>query len=133
LTDVRLAEGEIAEPLKHATLNGQIGGSALLVYEGDFDTSLDAAAGERNLSEYDASVGQMSAALEHGKRAVELAPSSALAHANLCTLLAPIQVDSALRECYVARSLLLQDPLRDEQGRKYYLDSLEKTLRMLRR
>ena len=86
LTDVRLAEGELAAAFKNATPKDHIGGSALLVYEGDFDTSLDAATGERNLAMHASSDGQLSAALEHAKRAVELAPASALAHGNLCCL-----------------------------------------------
>ena len=125
LTDVRLAEGEIAAAFTKATPKDHIGGSALLVYEGDFDTSLDAATGERNLATYAFSVGQFSAALEHGKKAVDLAPASALAHANLCRLLVPTQIDSALKECYMARNLLRNDPLRHEQIRTRYLDSLE--------
>jgi hypothetical protein len=132
LTDVRLAEEELAAAFKNATPKDHIGGSALLVYEGEFDTSLDAATGERNLALQASSFGQLSTALEHGNRAVELAPASALAHVNLCILLAPTRVDSALKECYTARNLLLHDPLRDEQGRKYYLGSLENTLTVLR-
>jgi hypothetical protein len=132
LTDVRLAEGEIAAAFKNATPKDHIGGSALLVYEGDFDTSLDAATGERNLAMHATASGQPSAALEHGKKAVELAPASALAHGNLCVLLAPTQMDSALKECYIAQNLLLHDPLRDEPVRRYYLDSLESTLTALR-
>ena len=80
LTDVRLEEGELAAAFKNATPKDHIGGSALLVYEGDFDTSLDAATGERNLATYAFSAGQVSAALEHAKRAVELAPASQPAH-----------------------------------------------------
>jgi hypothetical protein len=132
LTDVRLGEQELVEPFKNAAPKDRIGGSALLVYEGDFDTSLDAAVGERNLATYALSEGQPVAALEHGRRAVDLAPGSALAHANLCMLLAPTRVDSALQECYTARSLLLRDPLGQEAIRKYYLDSLDITLGLLR-
>ncbi len=132
LTDVRLAEGELAAAFKNATPKDHIGGSALLVYEGDFDTSLDAATGERNLAMHASSDGQLSAALEHAKRAVELAPASALAHGNLCVLLAPTRLDLALKECYTAQDLLLHDPLRDEPVRRYYLDSLALTLTALR-
>jgi hypothetical protein len=132
LTDVRLGEQELVEPFKNAAPKDRIGGSALLVYEGDFDTSLDAAVGERNLATCALSEGQPVAALEHGRRAVDLAPGSALAHANLCMLLAPTRVDSALQECYTARSLLLRDPLGQEAIRKYYLDSLDITLGLLR-
>jgi 4-amino-4-deoxy-L-arabinose transferase-like glycosyltransferase len=132
LTDVRLMEGELSAPFKNATPKDHIGGSALLVYEGEFDTSLNAAVGERNLATYALSIGQLPAALEHGKKAVDLAPQSALAHANLCILLAPTKVDAALKECSTARNLLLQDPLRQEQIRAYYLEGLENSLTVLR-
>ena len=122
LTDVRLAEWELAAAFKNATPKDHIGGSALLVYEGDFDTSLDAATGERNLATYAFSMGQISVALEHSKKAVDLAPASVLAHANLCRLSASTQMDSALQECYVARNLLLRDPLQHEPTRKHYMD-----------
>lgn len=132
LTDVRLTERELAAAFKNATPKDQIGGSALLVYEGDFDTSLNAATGERNLATQAASAGQLSAALEHGERAVELAPASAIAHAELCALLPPARVDLALKECYTARNLLLDDPLRDEGGRRYYLRLVDHALTVLR-
>ena len=126
LTDVRMTEGELAVAFKNATPKDHIGGSALLVYEGDFDTSLNAAVVERRESEDALSVGRLNAAMEHGERAVELAPTSALAHINLCKLLEPAQVDLAREECFTARNLLRHDPLRDELYRKYYLDSLER-------
>jgi dolichyl-phosphate-mannose-protein mannosyltransferase len=125
ITDVRPAEGELAAAFKNVTPKDHIGGSALLVYDGDFDTRLDAATGERNLATYAFSMGQLSSALEHGKKAVDMAPESALAHATLCRLLAPTQMNSALKECYIARNLLRNDPLRQEQIRTRYLDSLE--------
>jgi hypothetical protein len=95
VTDVRLAEGELAAAYKNATPQDHIGGSALLVYEGDFDTRLDAAAGESGLAMHEFSAGQLSAALQHEKNAVDLAPESALTHDNLCILLAATRVDLA--------------------------------------
>lgn len=126
LTDVRLPEAETAAAFKDSTAKDKIGGSALLVYEGDFDTSLDTAAGETYSAAYNTSIGQPSIALEHAKKAVAVAPTSAIAHANLCFLLAPTQRDSALKECSLARSLLRQDPLRGERGRRDYLEAVEK-------
>ena len=126
LTDVRLPEQELASPFKSLTPKDKIGGSALLVYEGDFDTSLAAAKSERDLMVRAASAGQPAAALLHGKRAVELAPGSALAHSYFCALLAQTgQINSALTECYTAQNLMLQDPLREEPGRKESLNQLE--------
>jgi len=126
LTDVRLPEAETAAAFKDSTPKDKIGGSSLLVYEGDFDTSLDTAAGETYLAAYNASIAQPSIALEHAKKAVAVAPTSAIAHANLCFLLAPTERDSALKECSLARNLLRQDPLRGERGRRDYLEAVEK-------
>jgi len=133
LTDVRIADAEIAAAFKNATPKDHIAGSALLVYEGDFDTRLDAAAGESGLAMHALSTGDSSTALEHGNKAVQLAPASPLVHANLCNLLASTQVDAALKECYIAQNLLLADPLRDEQSRKERLELLESSIAALRR
>jgi len=132
VTDVRIADAEIATAFHHATPKDRIGGSALLVYEGDFDTSLDAAAGEGGLAMRAFSTADSSAALEHGNKAVHLAPESPLVHANLCNLLAPTQVEAALKECYVARNLLLNDPLRHEQSRKERLELVQSAIVALR-
>jgi hypothetical protein len=126
LTDVRQLEGELAAPFKNATPKDKIGGSALLVYEGDVDTRLDAAKGERELMVRASTAGQLDIALEHGKHAVELAPQSAQSHSFLCALLSQTgQLDSALTECYTARTLLLNDPLREEPLRKKLLNQLD--------
>jgi len=126
LTDVRLIESGFAAPFKDITPKDKIGGSSLLVYEGDFDTRLAAANGEGDQMVKAFSAGQPYVALMHGQRAVDLAPDSVLAHANLCSLMAEMrQVDSALSQCSTARSLLLQDPLREEPIRKNYMDSIE--------
>jgi 4-amino-4-deoxy-L-arabinose transferase-like glycosyltransferase len=132
LTDVRLAEGSIAAPFRNATPTGHIGGSALLVYEGEFDTTVDAAAGESGVANREFSAGHASIAIEHAQRAVELAPASPLTHGSLCFLLAPTRVDSALKECSAAQSLLLQDPLLSERTRKQYLEILQSSIAALR-
>jgi len=126
LTDVRLPEGELAAPFKNLTPKDKIGGSALLVYEGDFDTSLAAAKSERDLMVRAASAGQPGVALMHAKKAVELAPNSPLSHTYYSALLAQIgQLEAARAEAGAAKKLLLQDPLKDEPGRKKSLDQLE--------
>jgi 4-amino-4-deoxy-L-arabinose transferase-like glycosyltransferase len=133
LTDLRLADGEVAAPFKNLAPKAEIGGGALLVYEGDFDTRPDAAVSELQQTVLTFSAGQTSVALQHGKRAVELAPESAYAHSFICALLAGIgQLDAALNECSMAQNLLLHDPLREEPLRKKYLDSVEATLTLLR-
>ena len=131
LTDVRLEQGELAVPFKDLVPKNKIGGSALLVYEGDFDTSFATAYGELALMAL--STGQPSIALLHGKRAVELAPNSAYVHGDLCGSLAEIgQADSALRECLTAQSLFLNDPLREEPLRKKSLDLIEANVALLK-
>jgi len=133
LTDVRPAEREVSAAFENATPVDHIGGSALLVYKGDFDTSLDSAVGERNLATYSFGVGHFAEALQHGRRAVDLGPASAITHADLCFFLAHSQLDEALTECYAARNLMLHDPLREEQIRKQYLQSLDLSIAALRK
>ena len=125
LTSVRPSEQQMAAAFRHATPTAYLGGSALLVYEGDFDTSLSAAIGERNLASAAFSSGQIEMAFEHGKTATELAPNSLIAHGDLCLLLAETRTDLALPECYRARSLALQDPLKEEAIRKKYWSAIQ--------
>jgi len=125
LSSIRPAEQQMASAFRGATPKAYIGGSALLVYEGNFDTSLNAAIGERSLAAAAFNSGQVEAAFEHGRAAVALAPNSLIAHGDLCIFLAGIRTDLALPECYQARNLLLQDPLKDEAIRKKYLKSVE--------
>lgn len=133
LTDVRLAEGELGAPFKGIEPIGKIGGSALLVYEGDFDTHLAAAMSERLQATLAFSQGQTAAALVHEKRSAELAPESPHAHNSYCTLLAATgQLESAFDECDRAQTLLLQDPLRDDPLRKMFLESIDAQLAQLK-
>lgn len=133
LTDVRLPEGEFASPFKKLTPREKIGGSALLVFEGDFDTKLAAAKSERELMVQAYSVGEPGTALLHGRRSVELAPESALAHGQLCELQALMgQLEAALSECDRAQKILLRDPLREEPLRKKSLAWIEGELGRLR-
>ncbi len=128
LSDVRLSEQGLAHAFRGMAPKAYLGGSALLVYEGEFDTRLNAAISERNLAAAAFNSGQVEAAVEHGRVAMELAPDSAIEHGDLCIFLATARTDQALPECYKARELLLQDPLREEAGRKKYLKSLEDAL-----
>ena len=132
LTDVRLVEGDLAVPFKNLTPRAKIGGSALLVYEGDFDTRLAAALSERFLVLQALSAKQYPAALMHGQRSVELAPDSVLSHTAFCSLLMQAaQLDKAANECSIAHSLALQDPLREEPLRRMFLTDIETKLAQL--
>ena len=129
LDDVRLPEQELATPFRNATPKDKIGGSALLVYEGDFDTRLLAAKAERDLMVRASAAGEVSEAMLHGERAIALAPHSALAHSYFCALLVQTsQLDAARHECHLAESIMLGDPLREEPGRKQSLKELESGL-----
>jgi len=129
--DVRLPEGTIATAFKGTRPVDSIGGSALLVYEGDFDTRANASIGERNLAAAASIAGQTPAALEHEEKAVRLAPGSPIAHADLCSVLARDRVDLALQECTTARNLLAADPLSEEEGRQRYLHEIDAGLTSL--
>jgi hypothetical protein len=125
LTDVRLPEGELASAFKGLAPKDTIGGSALLVFEGEFDTRLLAAKSERDSMARAASAGQPNEALQHAMRAIELAPNSPLSHSFLCGLLSQTgRLDSALNECRIAKNLMEQDPLKNEPGRKQSLNQL---------
>ncbi|MFZ1915946.1 MAG: phospholipid carrier-dependent glycosyltransferase [Terriglobales bacterium] len=122
VTDVRLSESSLAAPFKQVAPKYKIGGSALLVYEGDFDTTFGTAAHELVLMMASASIGQRAGALQHGNRAAELAPDSAYTRGYLCLLLSEFgQADAAQKECLTAQSLLLSDPMHDETTRKNFL------------
>jgi len=131
LRDVRLADGEIAAPFKNLAPKDEIGGSALLVYEGDFDTRLDAAASESGEAMRQVSTGHLPEALEHAHNAANLDPASPLVHANLCLVLARSDTQMALKECSTARNLLLADPLREEESRRKYLELLGNSISTL--
>jgi len=104
---------ELAAPFRNVPPNAKIGGSALLVYEGDFDTSFAASLSESQMMHRDFSAGQISSALEHGRRSVEFAPNSVVPHYDFCTVLADAgQTDSALQECSTAQRLVNSDPFR---------------------
>ena len=133
ITDVRLAESSLAAPFKQAVPQDKIGGSALLVYEGEFDTRFAAAAHELVLMMAAASSGQATVAIQHGTRAAELAPESAYTRGYLCLLLTEFgQADAARKECLTAQSLLLQDPMREETTRSNFLIAVRDKLKSLK-
>jgi len=122
ITDVRLSESSLAAPFKQVASRDRIGGSALLVYDGDFDTRFATAAHELVLMMAAVSMGQPSVALQHGSRAAELAPDSAYTRGYLCLLLSEFGTPDATREeCLTAQRLLLDDPMREETTRKNFL------------
>jgi dolichyl-phosphate-mannose-protein mannosyltransferase len=131
-SSVGSGEQQLVAAFRNAQPKDRIAGSALLVYEGDFNTSLNAATAERNLAALAFTAGQYSLALQHSERELELAPDSAAAHGDHCIFLVRSDPTRALKECETTRELLLRDPLRDETRRKEYFESLELALAALK-
>jgi 4-amino-4-deoxy-L-arabinose transferase-like glycosyltransferase len=90
--------------------NARLGGSATLVYEGDFDTRIAAARALDNKANRLLKERRHAEALFPAKAAVELSPSTATAHDMYClALLLNGHPQQALEECATARSLALPD------------------------
>jgi hypothetical protein len=106
---------ELAAPFRNAVPKDKIGGSALLVYEGDFDTSFAAAWSESQMMNDNLSARRIADALTHGERSIELAPNSVVTRYAYCAALAQAgQANLALKECSTARAFVNSDPLRTD-------------------
>ncbi len=103
--------GHSLSPFHESQPKALLGGSAMMVYEGEFDTRLAAGRALENKARRLLHSGDPKAALLPAAEAVEMAPSSAFTHDCYCVALAlsgyPQQ---ALLECTVARKLALADP-----------------------
>jgi len=112
-TYLRPKQVELAAPFVGIQPKDKIGGSSLLVYEGEFDTSFAAALSENQMMSNDFSAGRRAAALAHGERSVELAPNSAVIRYAFCSALAELgQWDAALKQCSTAHNLVDRDSIR---------------------
>jgi hypothetical protein len=114
LTTTRYAPGRAVAPFLKEEPKEFIGGSALLVYEGDFDTR---AAASMSAWRHVALVPEsLDAELQEANEAVALDPSSAPAHALRCLLLSQAGIpNAAIVDCETAIRLAKADPLyRDE-------------------
>jgi hypothetical protein len=130
---LRPAGIELAAPFKNATPKDKIGGSALLVYEGDFDTSFAAAWSESQMMNDDLSAGRIGDALTHGERSIELAPNSVVTHYAFCTALTQAgQENSALKECSTAQAIANSDPFRKDPVYNEIRIAIENQLRRIR-
>jgi hypothetical protein len=131
LTTTRPEQGQAVAPFLKATPKDFIGGSALLVYEGDFDTR--AAAG---MSDWRwALLGEpLDAAMQDANDAVALVPKSPSAHAVRCQLLAKSgQPYAAIAECETAIELAEGDPLsRAEWQQLHEFEAIEEIIRSIR-
>lgn len=106
-------EGQPGGPLApfHTALpKARLGGSAMLVYVGEFDTRVAAARALDHKAIVSLIAGDYERALPLAKRAVELSQSSSYAHTVYCNALESNgQRDAGLSECDVARRLSLED------------------------
>ncbi len=96
------------------TPKDRIGGGTMLVYEGDFDTDALAKLTELTAARRLFSEGNLAAALQHTRRAVEASPEDGLAHVQYCrALVANGAVGLAKEECEMTRAYTLRsrDPL----------------------
>ena len=106
--------GSVPDPELAPFLNraptAKLGGSAMLVYEGDFNTVEAAASSEYARALSLANAGRFDQALAHARRAAGFAPDRALVRFEYCRdLVAAGEAGLAARECRVARDLLLPE------------------------
>jgi Dolichyl-phosphate-mannose-protein mannosyltransferase len=132
-TYLRPVHTELAAPFASIQPKAKIGGSALLVYEGDFDTSFAAAWSESQMMNDDLSAGRIADALTHGERSIELAPNSVVTHYAFCTALTQAgQENSALKECSTAQAIANSDPFRKDPVYNEIRIAIENQLRRIR-
>ena len=130
LNGIRYTQGRAVAPFLHENPKDFIGGSALLVYEGDFDTR---AAASMSAWRHVALVPEsLDAELQEADEAVTLDPGSAPAHTLRCVLLSQAGIPgAAISECETAIRLATADPLHKEELSKL-VEQAEYALRYVR-
>jgi len=99
------------EPITASRVQATLGGSAMLVYQGDFDLRAGTSLSQATLARKDMENGEFEGALRHARKAVDLGPDSLVAHFQYCrALVATGNRDSAMIECDVLRSLMEESP-----------------------
>ncbi|MGZ4813330.1 MAG: ArnT family glycosyltransferase [Terriglobales bacterium] len=108
--DTALGGARLATTFRGREPKAKLGGSALLVYEGDFDLSVTAAYAYINLANQE-SGRNLDLAQAHAETAAQLSPDSPSAHGLVCSLARTReQSDVAERECNLALKLMKDDP-----------------------
>jgi hypothetical protein len=115
-------------PFRSLVPKDRIGGSAMLVYEGDFDTTVAASDNERHLAADAIHAGNPYLALLHVNAALELVPADAETHRiNCLALTAAGRPNEGLKECEVARALAMRGSLHADRVR-----TIETEMRLIR-
>ncbi len=115
LTTTQTEAGQIVAPFARVRPKDTIGGSALLVYEGEFDTS---AAASRSALQAAFASQTFDAALQYIDDAVALAPKSPAAHLGRCWVLARGgRLYAAVAECDTA--IRLCDPSQRAEAQQF--------------
>ena len=130
LNSTSYAEARAVAPFAKEKPKDFIGGSALLVYEGDFDTR---AAASMSAWRHVALVPEsLDAELQESNEAVTLDPGSAPAHTLRCLLLAQAELQTAaISECETAIQLATADSLHQDELSKL-VEQAEAGLRHVR-
>ena len=114
------------KPFSDLVPTDHIGGSALLVFNGNFDMRVPAGIDEVMLARLARDEGERQRSLDHARSAVGLIPETGIAHAELCKAFVENGERAlALRECPIAREKLAEDPL----CRKRELAGVDQALR----
>ena len=132
LTTIRPEQRQAVAPFMNGPPKDSIGGSALLVYAGDFDTR--AAAGMLAFRRVLLSGEPLDAALQDANDAVALEPQSPHAHVVRCQMLAKSgQPYAGIAECESAIELAEGDPLnRAEWQSSHMIEATQELIRNIR-
>jgi len=125
--------GDPLAPFRESQPKALLGGSAMLVYEGEFDTRLAVARALNNKVLRLLRSGDPRSALFPAAEGIEMAPSSARAHDYYCVALASSgYAQQALLECETAIKLAQGDPLSRAESQQQYADEAEEVIRSIR-
>jgi hypothetical protein len=130
LNTIREEQGQEMAPFLTKVPRDFIGGSALLVYDGDFDTSAAAGVSEWRSAFFGDE--RPDVALQYASNAVALLPRSPAAHEVRCRLLANSgDFSAAISECETALSLARGDRLHQEEM-QLEAENIEDVIRKIR-
>jgi len=128
LYSLRPDEGETAEPFKNIAPADTIGGSAILVFKGNFDTRATASMSATVVAHRAILQSQLPEALQISDYAIQMSPKSFYGHYIHAVILARLgESNRAITELEYTRSLALNQPLSTS-----LLPEIDKSLQKLR-